>query len=66
MNQYPRGKLKDDDEGVLPIRIGERDGTVIIDFGKEVSWIGMSKPEAIEFAKTIMKRAGAKKIEITI
>ncbi len=66
MNQYPRGKLTDSDEGALRIAIGERDGTVIIDFGKDVSWIGMSKPEAIEFATTIMKQAGAKKIEVTL
>lgn len=66
MNQYPRGKLNADDEGALNIAIGERDNTVIINFGKKVAWIGMSRPEAIEFAKTIMKRAGAKKIEVTL
>lgn len=66
MNQYPRGKLNDDDEGMLNIAIGERDQTVIIDFGKPVVWIGMSKPEIVQFATTLLKRAGAKKVEIEL
>lgn len=66
MNQYPRGKLNADDEGAIEVAITERDNTVIIRFGKEITWIGMSRPQAIEFAKTIMKRAGAKKIEVTV
>jgi len=65
MNQYPRGKLTADDEGEISIAISELDNTVIIDFGKKVAWIGMSRPEAIEFAMKIMKRAGVKKIEVT-
>jgi hypothetical protein len=56
---YPRGKLNEADEGALPMRIGVRDNTVVIDFGKKVAWIGMSKPEAIAFAKLILKHAGA-------
>lgn len=66
MNQYPRGKLNADDEGAIQIAISELDNTVIMDFGKNVTWIGMSKPEALEFAKTIMKLAGAKKIEVIL
>jgi hypothetical protein len=66
MNQYPRGKLNDTDEGALPIAVGVQDQTVIINFGKKVRWIGMSKPEAIQFATVIMKHAGAKKIEVEL
>ena len=35
-----------------------------IDFGKEVAWVGMQPVQAMEFAKMIMKKAGAKKIEV--
>jgi hypothetical protein len=55
--KYPRGKLNDDDEGSLEIYITVRDKTLIIEFGKELSWIGMSRNEAIVFAQTIIKRA---------
>jgi hypothetical protein len=56
-NQYPRGKFKDDDEGAFRIVIGMQDQTVVIGFGKPVTWIGMSKPEAIEFAEMIIRKA---------
>jgi hypothetical protein len=56
-DRYPRGKLSHDDEGQLPIKIGVKDRTVIIDFGKEVAWIGMSGDQAAEFAMMILKRA---------
>jgi hypothetical protein len=58
MNQFPRGKLTDDDEGQIALVVGERDGTIIIDFGKSVVWVGMSKPEAIAFAIAILHRVG--------
>lgn len=57
MEKYPRGKLSDDDEGAVRIAIGVRDKTLVIDFGKDLSWIGMGKAEAIEFANAIIKRA---------
>lgn len=66
MNEYPRGKLNDTDEGRLDIAIGVQDQTVIVNFGKKIRWIGMSKPEAIQFATTILKHAGAKKIEVEL
>lgn len=62
---YPRGKLNADDEGGLQIGITEQDGVIIIEFGTELRWIGMPKAQAIEFAKLIMKRAGATKIEVS-
>ncbi|MBY0562465.1 hypothetical protein [Hyphomicrobium sp.] len=47
MNQYPRGKLNADDEGALAFRIGVSDKTIIIDFGKPVTWIGLDKATAL-------------------
>ena len=55
--QYPRGKLCADDEGQLAVAVTIRDKTVIVDFGKDVSWLGLDHASAVEFAKTILRRA---------
>lgn len=57
MPNFPRGKISDDDEGELTLRIGVTDKTVIIDFGKDIKWIGYDKAGAIEFAELILKHA---------
>lgn len=55
MNRYPRGKLNDDDDGELMIAITEQDNTVIISFGKMVSWITRMEtvlcPQCAELAR---------------
>lgn len=56
-DQFPRGKLNDSDEGQLQIRVGVRDKTVIIDFGKPVVWLGMDYHTAMALADNISKRA---------
>ena len=35
-------------------------------FGTPVTWLSLPKAEAIEFAKLILRKAGARKIEITL
>lgn len=41
MNKHPRGKIRDDDEGVHQVAIFNRGNTVIVDFlGKRLSWLG--------------------------
>lgn len=66
--EFPQGKLNDSDEGALRLGIAydKLDGIVRIEFGKPVAWLGLPPPQAIEFAKAILKKAGAQKIEITI
>jgi hypothetical protein len=56
-DQFPRGKLNADDEGELNVRIGVRDKTLVIDFGKPTVWIGLDKHTALALAATIKKRA---------
>jgi len=49
-------KISKGDELELNIRIGMRDdGLLIVDFGKPISWFGMTKDQAIQFAKDILK-----------
>jgi len=57
MDQYPRGKLCADDEGVTEMAVGVVDRTVRIGFKKPMRWIGMDKQQAIKFAQTILKHA---------
>lgn len=56
-DQFPRGKLNDDDEGALAFAIGVRDKTVIIDFGKPVAWVGLDKASALRLADMIQRHA---------
>lgn len=44
-------KLNNHDEGGIRIAIGIKDGVVMIDFGSEVTWLGLPKAEAIAFAE---------------
>lgn len=45
MSDYPRGKLRGDDEGALRIAFIVRDNTLVMDFGKSVKWIGLGLQE---------------------
>jgi hypothetical protein len=50
-------KIRSDDEGELTIAVSEKDGVIIVDFGKKISWFGMDKPLAREFALNILRRS---------
>lgn len=54
---FPRGKLNKDDEGELKIAIGVRDKTIIMEFGKEIKWLGMDADMALELANSIKEKA---------
>lgn len=51
---YPKGKLNDDDEGALVVALSVQKKTLIIDFGKKITWIGLGRDEALNLAKSIM------------
>jgi hypothetical protein len=55
MRKYPRGKLSADDEGEITMSMYWKDGAFIIDFGKDVKWIGLDRVEAQEFALRILR-----------
>ena len=56
-NHYPSGKLNEDDEGATPLMITVQGDVVMLDFGKQLKWIGLYKEQAIELAKAIMSHA---------
>lgn len=55
--QYPDGKLTDSDEGEIRIGITNKDGRIVIEFGKPIYWIGFTKEQAIEIGNTLIQRA---------
>lgn len=63
---FPQGVLNDDDQGALQIGIARdpKDGLVHINFGKPIAWTALPPEVAINFAKSLLTKAGAKKIEI--
>lgn len=65
---YPEGKMDESDEGGLNVAIGwDIDKSVVrIEFGKRIAWLGLEPAHAVDFAKAILKHAGAKKIEVTL
>lgn len=51
---YPEGKLREDDDGELAVKIGTNgEGKVAVDFGKPVVWFGMGPRETRELAKQL-------------
>ena len=56
-NTFPRGKLNQHDEGELRIAVGMQDKTIVIDFGKEVAWVGLDKDTAMALADSLISWA---------
>lgn len=65
--KFPQGVLNDNDEGELTIGIAldPLDGLVHLDFGKPVAWTAFSPETAVQIARTLLKHAGAKIVDIT-
>lgn len=57
LGDHPRGKLSADDEGAIQFKVGKENGKVVLDFGTQVQWVGMSPQEAASLASSLMKWA---------
>lgn len=59
---WPNGRVAAEDDGQLAFAIGaDRDkGIVFVDFGKDVSWIGLPPEQAVALAELLI--ANAKKV----
>lgn len=55
--KFPRGKLNEDDEGELTMGVAADGGTVILNFGKPVAWVGLPPALARELAASLIKKA---------
>lgn len=56
------GQLNADDEGELRFAIGHRDGSVVLDFGKPVSWVGFPPTMANDLIRAIAVHASALRV----
>lgn len=58
--KFPGGKLNPDDQGELQLAIGlnVKTGLVEMRFGKQVSWLAMSREDAINMGHSLIKAAG--------
>lgn len=54
---YPNGKLNEDDEGQLRFAMTVHDGVVILDFGKQIHWLGLPKEEAMKLGQMLIDKA---------
>lgn len=58
--QYPQGKINEDDEGVLNIAVFEdphNPGVMVIHFGKKILWVGMDKPQLRAFGELLIQKS---------
>ncbi len=55
--QYPQGKLREDDDGAIEMKIGVYKGKVVIEFANQVKWFGMNADEAIQMGMTLIASA---------
>lgn len=53
--QFPQGKMHDSDEGELRLAVTTTDGKVVMDFGKQVVWIGFDGPQAVSLGELLIK-----------
>jgi hypothetical protein len=64
---FPMPAINDEDQGALKIGVGydKVDGLVHLQFGKPVAWTAFPPDAAINLARTLLKHAGAKTVEIS-
>jgi len=55
--KFPQGRLNQTDEGELRMAIYEEKGKIVISFGKDLSWIGFGKEEAIALGEMLISKA---------
>ena len=65
--KFPDGKLHPGDEGELVLGVArDTHGDVHINFGKDISWLALPPEQAVEFAKLILRHAGAKEVVVKL
>jgi len=62
MKTYSDGKLNKNDEGDLQIAVYVKDGRIVVDFGKNLSWLGFDKVSLRNFINVL--EDGYKKIDM--
>jgi hypothetical protein len=55
--EFPDGKLDEDDEGALRMRIGNDGKSVRLDFGEPIAWLAFGPDDAMMFATLLISHA---------
>lgn len=62
--EFPDGRLNPADEGAVSVAIGRQAGKVVMQFPKNLNWIGFTADQAIDIANSLIehaRKAGSKK-----
>ena len=54
--KYPHGKTGSEDQGELKSAVYIRDNRLVVNFGKSLSWLSMTKQEAMMFAAGLVRK----------
>lgn len=55
--KFPEGKIDEHDEGEIKIGITVKEETIIMNFGKNVNWVGFTKEQAKQIAASLLEKA---------
>lgn len=55
--EFPQGQISEDDEGGLQLAVGVHEGSVFMDFGKNISWFAFNAQEALDLASVLIEKA---------
>lgn len=57
--EFPDGKLNEDDDGglIIKMQVSKENQVLMIEFGTNVTWIGLTKKDALNFAWNILSKA---------
>lgn len=53
---YPKGKLNIYDQGAIKVAMVVYKNRLVIDFGKDISWIGLGKDEVETWIRVMQKK----------
>lgn len=52
---FPEGKLTEQDQGEIRMAVFHGNGKVVLDFGTQVTWVGMNPNQAIDLGNALIK-----------
>lgn len=55
--KFPEGKLTPEDQGEIMTGITTVEGKVVVNFGKQIAWIGFTRNQALEFGNLLISKA---------
>ena len=64
--EFPDGVARPGDRGALRFAISDPDsnGNIHIDFGCEVTWLALPRENVVDLCRVLLRKAGARKVEI--